>query len=54
MKILKPENLGYGGFCKNFGQTVGGIIGYNLFIVFNSDRWCIEHLSMDKRLISPF
>ena len=42
--LLHPENMRYVGFIANFGQMLGTIFSYNLFIWFNSKTFCNTYI----------
>lgn len=42
--LVRPENIRYVGFISNFGQMLGIVFAYNLFIWFNSRSFCNEYI----------
>jgi len=55
--LLRPENMRYVGFISNFGQILGMIFSYNLFIWFNSRSFCNSYIYStyhEEPLISSF
>lgn len=42
--ILSQENRPYGSLAQTLGLTLGGIIGFNIFIPLNSVMFCNTYL----------
>ena len=44
MTLLEEENKPKAGMANFLGQTTGGLIGYNLFILLNDKEWLNRHI----------
>ncbi|KAM3171583.1 hypothetical protein ACTXT7_016328 [Hymenolepis weldensis] len=43
ISMLSRENLGWAATCQTIGQTIGGLVGFTLFMVFESPDMCNDY-----------
>ena len=50
--LFEEKDKIIGSYARWIGMAFGGFIGYNVFILLNSDKWCKKVFGLDSALLN--